>query len=191
MGTRRGHPLILSLLLAGWAAASASLHLEPTLAKPSLAGRVDSVLRDSLRGRGADLFPLDSLQLLRDRQEWPVGELTASNVARMKALTGRTSVGWVRIEMPDPEFHRVAWFPVWAKREWTIRGEIFRSSADTGVSVERFSIRQEMSLGFVGTWGADQFPPSSADFRKALDALLPDVASRVAGFLAVSADAKR
>jgi hypothetical protein len=42
-----------------------------------------------------------------------------------------------------------------------------------------------MSLGFVGTWDADQFPPSSADVRKALDVLLPEVASRIVGFLAV------
>jgi hypothetical protein len=184
LGTRRGRPLILALVLAALTGAS-SLHLEPTLAAPSLAGRVDSVLRDSLRARGADLYPLDSLVRLQGRLEWPTGEKTPSTVARLKALTKRTTVGWVRIDMPDPEFKRIAWFPVWARREWVLRGEVYRSSGDSGSAVERFSIRQEMSLGFVGTWGAEQFPPTSADVRKALDVLLPEVVSRIAGFLAV------
>jgi hypothetical protein len=159
--------------------------LEPTLAAPSLAGRVDSVLRDSLRARGVDLYPLDSLALLQARLEWPTGEKTPSNVARLKALTKRSMVGWVRIDMPDPEFKRLKWVPIKAKREWVLRGEVYRSSGDSGSAVERFSIRQEMSLGFVGTWDADQFPPTSADVRKALDVLLPEVASRIVGFLAV------
>lgn len=155
------------------------------MASASLAGRVDTVLRDSLRARGVDLYPLDSLAWLKSRQEWPAGEKTPSNVARLKALTKRSTVGWVRIDMPDPEFRRIVWFPVWAKREWILRGEVFRSSGDSGSVVERFSLRQEMSLGFVGAWGAEQFPPSSADVRRALDRMLPAVSARIAAFLAV------
>ncbi len=156
-----------------------------------LAGRVDSVLRDSLRARGVDLYPLDSLGRLQARGEWPSGEKTPSAVARLKGLTKRSSVGWVRIDMPDPEFHRIPWFPVWAKREWVLRGEVYRVIGDSTPQVERFSLRQELSLGFVGTWGASQFPPSSADVRKALDALLPEVAARLTTFLAVPDSAGR
>ena len=84
--------------------------------------------------------------------------------------------------MPNPEFRRVKWFPIWAKREWVLRGEVFRST-EGAPEVERFSIRRELPLGFVGTWGADQYPPTSSDVRQALDALSQDVARRVSEFL--------
>lgn len=161
------------------------------MAGANLVGRVDSVLRDTLRARGVDLYPLDSLALLQARKEWPLGEKTAANATRLKALTKRSLVGWVRIDMPNPEFRRLKWFPLWAKREWVLRGEVYRSSGDTGLQVERFSIRQELPLGFVGTWGADQFPPSSADVRKAIGGLLPEVATRIAAFLDVAEPTKR
>jgi hypothetical protein len=179
----------LALVLAWFALANAPLQFEPVLAAPSLAGRLDSVFRDSLRARGVDLFPLDSLARLRERGEWPTGEKTPSNLAKLKTLTKREVVGWVRVDMPNPDFRRYKWFPLWASREWVIRGEVFKSGAGAP-EVDRFSFRKETSLGFVGTWGAEQFPPSSADVRKALDVLSPEVASRVATFLAGEASPK-
>lgn len=159
-----------------------SLHLEPPLAVPSLSGRLDSVFRDSLRARGVDLFPLDSFRRLQERGEWTVSEKTLAAVAKLKTLTKRDRIGWVRVDMPNPEFRRMKWFPIWAKREWVLRGEVFRST-EGAPEVERFSIRRELPLGFVGTWGAEQYPPSSSDVRQALDVLSQDVASRVVGFL--------
>ncbi len=183
MGTGGGQILILALALAGAMGADpVSLHLEPVLAAPALSGRLDSVFRDSLRARGIDLFPLDSLRRLQDRNEWPTSEKTSATVAKLKVLTKRDRIGWVRVDMPNPEFRRLKWFPIWARREWVLRGEVFRST-EGAPEVERFSIRRELPLGFVGTWGADQHPPSSSDVRQALDVLSQDVASRVATFL--------
>ena len=187
MGAGGGQILIAALVLAGLMGADpVSLHLESLLAAPSLSGRLDSVFRDSLRARGADLFPLDSFRRLQDRGEWTVSEKTAAAVAKLKTLTKRDRIGWVRVDMPNPEFRRMKWFPIWAKREWVLRGEVFRST-DSTPEVERFSIRRELPLGFVGTWGAAQYPPSSADVRQALDLLSQDLAARVAGFLTAPA----
>lgn len=183
MGTGGGQVLIFALALAGLMGADpVSLHLEPILAAPSLSGRLDTVFRDSLRARGVDLFPLDSLRRLQDRGEWAASEKTPAAIAKLKALTKRDRIGWVRVDMPNPEFRRVKWFPIWAKREWVLRGEVFRST-EGAPEVERFSIRRELPLGFVGTWGADQYPPTSSDVRQALDALSQDVARRVSEFL--------
>lgn len=183
MGTGGDKLLILVGLLAAWMGAQPpSLHMEPLLAGPSLSGRLDSIFRDSLRARGVDLYPLDSLARLQSRGEWPTGEKTTSNLAKLKALTKKERIGWVRVDMPNPEFRRFKWFPLWAHREWVLRGEIFRSTEEAP-EVERFSIRRELSLGFVGTWDGDQFPPSSSDVRAALEILAPDVATRVAAFL--------
>jgi hypothetical protein len=147
------------------------------------------MFRDTLRARGADLYPLDSLTRLRERGEWPTGEKTPANLTKLKTLTKRNLVCWVRVDMPNPEFKRYKWFPLWASREWVIRGEVFKSGA-SAPEVDRFSFRKELSLGFVGTWEADQFPPTSSDVRKALDLLAPDVASRVATFLFAETAAK-
>lgn len=183
MGAGGGQILIVALVLAGLMSADpVSLHLEPPLAAPSLSGRLDSVFRDSLRARGVDLFPLDSFRRLQERGEWTVSEKTMAAVAKLKTLTKRDRIGWVRVDMPNPEFRRMKWFPIWAKREWVLRGEVFRST-EGAPEVERFSIRRELPLGFVGTWGAEQYPPSSSDVRQALDVLSQDVASRVVGFL--------
>lgn len=183
MGAGGGQILIVALVLAGLMSADpVSLHLEPPLAVPSLSGRLDSVFRDSLRARGVDLFPLDSFRRLQERGEWTVSEKTLAAVTKLKTLTKRDRIGWVRVDMPNPEFRRMKWFPIWAKREWVLRGEVFRST-EGAPEVERFSIRRELPLGFVGTWGAEQYPPSSSDVRQALDVLSQDVASRVVGFL--------
>lgn len=187
MGAGGGQILIFALALAGLMSADpVSLHLEPVLAAPSLSGRLDSVFRDSLRARGVDLFPLDSLARLQGRGEWASTEKTPAAIAKLKILTKRDRIGWVRVDMPDPEFRRLKWFPIWAKREWVLRGEVFRSTEGVP-EVERFSIRRELPLGFVGTWGAAQYPPSSADVRQALDQLSQDVAARVAEFLTAPA----
>lgn len=184
MGTGGGRPLILALVVAWLVAADQTpMHFEPVLAAPSLAGRLDTVFRDSLRARGVDLYPLDSLARLRERGDWPTGEKTPAVLTKLKALTKRNLVGWVRVDMPNPEFRRYKWFPLWASREWVIRGEVFKSGAGPIPEVDRFSFRKELSLGFVGTWDVDQFPPTSTDVRKALDELAPEVASRVATFL--------
>ena len=184
MGAGGGQTLILAFVLA-WVigADPVGLHLEPVLAAPSLSARLDSLFRDSLRARGVDLFSLDSLRRLQVRGEWPAGEKSPANLAKMKALSKRATIGWVRVDLPNPEFKRMKWFPLWAKREWVLRGEIFRSSGEGLPAVERFSLRQELPLGFVGTWDADQFPPSSADVRKALDVLSAEAAGRIANFL--------
>ncbi|MEK7392014.1 MAG: hypothetical protein AAB214_05545, partial [Fibrobacterota bacterium] len=142
MGTGGGFPLTLALVLAWFSLANAPLHFEPVLAAPSLAGRLDSVFRDSLRSRGVDLFPLDSLARLRERGEWPTGEKTPSNLVKLKVLTKREVVGWVRVDMPNPDFRRYKWFPLWANREWVIRGEVFKSGPGAP-EVDRFSFRKE------------------------------------------------
>ncbi len=184
MGAGGGQPLILAIALAWLVSADPiSLHLEPVIAAPSLSGRLDSVFRDSLRARNADLFPLDSLARLQGRQEWPVGEKSPSNLAKLKKLTSRNTIGWVRVDMPNPEFHRWKWFPLLAYREWVLRGEVYRANSDSGLAVDRFSIRKQISLGFVGTWGEEEFPPSSVDVRKAIDELSVEAASRVVQFL--------
>ena len=186
MGIGGGGFLILALLLSalGGAAAaeSPSLHLDPTQGPATVTGRVDQVLRDSLRARTVVLFPLDSLRILDERREWAPGERTQANVARILSTTHRTAMGWARLDPLESKFHRIPWWYFWAKRLWTLRGEVFRATAEATVS-ERILVQIDLPLGFVGTDAEDTYPASSAEFRAALDSLSRGFASKAMPFL--------
>ena len=186
MGIGGGGFLILVALLSAWvgaaAAESPSLHLDPTLGPATVTGRVDKVLRDSLRARSVVLFPLDSLSILEDRREWSAGERTQANVARILSSTHRGAMGWVRVDPVASEFHRIPWWYFWAKRRWTLRGEVFRATTEATVS-ERISVETDLPLGFVGTDGENTYPASSSDFKSALDSLSREFASRAMPYL--------
>jgi hypothetical protein len=161
---------LLSALAGAAAAESPSLHLDPTQGPATVTGRVDQVLRDSLRARTVVLFPLDSLRILEERRDWSPGERTQANVARILSNTHRGAMGWVRVDPLENRFHRIPWWYFWAKRLWTLRGEVFRASPEATVS-ERVSVQIDLPLGFVGTDAEDTYPASSAEFRTALDSL--------------------
>ena len=171
MGTRGGGDLILALLVAGLVGAEPpSLHLDPSQGSPLVVGRMDSVLRDSLRARSVNLYPLDSLDRLRQRGEWTEGERTGSGVASLLSLTHRQALAWVRMDPLESRFFRIPWWYFWAKRSWTLRGEAFHATAE-GIVSQRISQEIVVPLGFVGTDDPDKYPPSSADQKQALDTL--------------------
>jgi len=158
------------------------LHLDPTQGPATITGRLDEVLRDSLRARAVILFPLDSLRILEDRREWSPGERTQSNVAGILSSTHRSAMGWVRVDPLENRFHRIPWWYFWAKRLWILRGEVYRATAEAIVS-ERISVEVDLPLGFVGTDGDDTYPASSADFRTALDTLSRGFAAKAMPYL--------
>ena len=183
MGTGGGRILILAVLGAAWFAAEIpAIHLDPVQGSALVAGRIDSVLRDSLRARPADLFPLDSLRRLEDRGEWTPGERTTATVGKILSLTHRPVVGWARMDPLEARFFRIPWWYFWAKRSWSLRGEVFRA---TGEGIASLRIEQEIQvpLGFVGTSDGDKYPPSSADQKEALDSLSRRFASVAVPFL--------
>ena len=158
------------------------MHLDPTQGPATVTGRVDQVLRDSLRARAVVLFPLDSLRILEDRREWSPGERSQANVSRILSSAHRDSMGWVRLDPLESRFHRVPWWYFWAKRLWILRGEVFRANDKTMVS-ERVSVEVDQPLGFVGTDADEAYPPSSAEFRTALDTLSRGFAAKAMPFL--------
>lgn len=183
MGTGGGRILILALLGAAWFAAELpAIHLDPVQGSALVAGRIDSVLRDSLRARPADLFPIDSLRRLQDRGEWSPGERTTATVGKILSLTHRPVVGWARMDPLETRFFRIPWWYFWAKRSWTLRGEVFRATAE-GITSLRISEEIVVPLGFVGTSDGDKYPPSSADQQHALDTLSGLWTARAVPFL--------
>ena len=166
-----------------------SLHLDPGQGSALVAGRIDSVLRDSLRARPVDLFPVDSLSRLKERGEWVPGERSLAQVPRILAATHRQAMGWVRMDPLESRFTR-SWL-LWARRGWILRGEAFRASAGEGIVSRRISREIELPLGFVGSDGGEKYPPSSADQREALDLLSRLWASDAIPFLVGSATQKR
>lgn len=171
MGTGGGRNLILALLGATWFGAELpAIHLDPVQGSALVAGRIDSILRDSLRARPVDLFPLDSLGRLQDRGEWSLGERSPSTVGKILSLTHRPVVGWARMDPLESRFFRIPWWYFWAKRNWTLRGEVFRATAE-GITSLRIEQEIVVPLGFVGTSDGDKYPPSSSDQKQALDTL--------------------
>ena len=185
MGIGGGCFLIFLLLLCAWITASAEspgIHLDPTQGSATVTGRLDQVLRDSLRARAVALFPLDSLRTVQERGEWSPGERTQANVVRILSSTHRSAMGWVRVDPLESRFHRIPWLYFWAKRSWVLRGEVFRATSEVLVS-ERISVEIDLPLGFVGTNEAETYPPSSAEFRAALDSLSSEFATKSVPFL--------
>jgi len=183
LGVGRGRILIAWIFLWSWiGAAVQGFHLDPVQGPPTVSGRLDSVLRDSLRARSVDLYPLDSLRWLEKRGDWSPGERTPEVVARILSGTHRPAAGWVRIDALEGTFHRIPWWHFWAKRSWVLRGEAFRATAD-GIVSERISDQVDLPLGFVGTTEAETHPASSAEYRQALDTLSRDLAAQAVPFL--------
>jgi len=158
------------------------MHLDPTQGPATVTGRVDQVLRDSLRARNVVLFPLDSLRILEDRKEWSPSERTRSNISRILSSTHRDAMGWVRMDPLASSFHRIPWWYFWAKRLWVLRGDVFRATTEATVS-ERDSVELDQPLGFVGTDDGDSYPPSSVEFRSALDTLSRRFTAKAMPFL--------
>ena len=186
MGAGGGGFLIIPALVSAWIGAAATespaLHLDPTLGPATVTGRMDQVLRDSLRARAVVLFPLDSLRILEDGREWSPGEHTQANVARILSSTHRGAMGWVRVDPLENRFQRISWWYFWAKRVWILRGEVFRATPEAIVS-ERLVVEADLPLGFVGTDSEDAYPASSTEFRMALDTLSRGFAARAMPFL--------
>jgi len=183
LGTGGGRLLILALLGAAWFAAELpAIHLDPVQGSALVAGRIDSILRDSLRARPADLFPLDSLRRLEERGEWSPGERPTATVGRILSLTHRPTVGWVRMDPLESRFFRIPWWYFWAKRSWTLRGIVFRATS-AGIASLRIEQEIQVPLGFVGTSDAEKYPPSSSDQKQALDTLAGLWAARAVPFL--------
>lgn len=181
MGTRGDGILILALagsLLFG--AELPSLHLDPVQGPATVVGRLDAVLRDSLRARPVSLFPLDSLDRLRDRGEWSPGERTASTTAALLATTHRQAIGWARLDPLEERFSR-SWL-LWADRQWALSGEVFRATS-AGTTTRRIRVEMTESLGFVGADDASRYPASSADRSRALESLAGMWAAAAVPFL--------
>lgn len=158
------------------------MHLDPTQGPATVASRVDQVLRDSLRARAAILFPLDSLRILEERREWSPGERTQADVVRILSSTHRGVMGWARVDPLESRFHRIPWWYFWARRLWILRGEIFRATPEA-ITSQRVSVEVDLPLGFVGTDAEETYPPSSAEFRSALDTLSGELAAKAMPYL--------
>jgi hypothetical protein len=185
LGIGGGRYLILLILVSTWIGAAAEtpgMHLDPTQGPATVTGRVDQVIRDSLRARAIVLFPLDSLRILEERGEWSPGARTQSGVSRILSSTHRGAMGWLRVDPLESNFHRIPWWYFWAKRAWILRGEVFRATPEAIVS-ERVSAEVDLPLGFVGTNEEETYPPSSAEFRVALDTLSRGFAAKAMPFL--------
>lgn len=184
MGIGGGRFLIFLALVSTWIAVAAEtpgFHLDPPQGPATVTGRVDHVLRDSLRARAVVLFPLDSLRILEERGEWTPGERTQVNVARILSVTHRSSMGWVRVDPLGSSFHRTSMY-FWAKRLWTLRGEVFHATREA-ITSQRVFAEVDLPLGFVGTDAEETHPPSSEEFRTALDTLSRKLATKAMPFL--------
>jgi hypothetical protein len=127
-----------------------------------------------------DLFPLDSVESMHRRGVPGKGEMGPSEVSRVLAESGRTTMGWVRVDPPLSTYSR-KWSIFWAKRSWVLRGEMFRASA-SGIVAQHFQIELDVPVGFVGTTSADLHPVSSQEAMLATGALVRGAANRIVSF---------
>lgn len=145
------------------------------------AGALERILTDSISRRGLVVSP-DSLQKWRERGDCPA-DRSDDALAKCLQRSKAQKIAWVQVGPVESEFGRIVWFPLVARRTWSLSATATVASSG-GRNSRRFQAGYVQSLGFVGTASADRFPVSSQDLRMAADSLGRLMSKDLAGFLA-------
>lgn len=190
MGNAAGHRLIApkpsaAVLVAGLLgsaslALSEPIHFDGVDGPPAWAGRVEVAIRDSLLRRNADLWPLDSLEWLKARNEWNGSQRDPQKIAVLAKRTKRTTVAWVKSAAPVATFDRPWWSLLWTRRIWTLQADIYLADATGQPKTSRLSLEKKVWLGFTGTNGADLWPVTEPERSRAEAELLAELAGLAA-----------
>ena len=173
------------VLLAGVLAVASSVRAEPIHfdgvdGPPAWAGRLEKAIRDSLLRRNADLWPLDSLEWLKARNEWNGSQRDPQKVAALARRTKRTTVAWVQSTAPMARFDRPLWSLLWTRRIWTLQADIYLADATGQPKTSRLSLEKKVWLGFTGTNGADLWPVTEPERSRAEADMLAELAGLAA-----------
>lgn len=154
------------------------MHFDGVDGPPAWSGRLDAAIRDSLRGRGIDVWAAESLSILKDRNEWPGSDRTPATVLWLTKRTRRPVVAWARCSAPDARFERPLWSLLWTRRVWTAAADILVADPSGKPKTTQVSVEQKNWLGFTGTNGADLWPVTEPERGRAEKRLLAELASR-------------
>ena len=166
------------------------LHFDGVDGPPAWAGRLETAIRDSLLRRNADLWPLDSLEWLKARNEWDGSQRDPQKIAALAKRTKRTTVAWVRSGAPSARFDRPWWSLLWTRRIWTLQADIYLADATGQPKTSRVSLERKVWLGFTGTNGADLWPVTDPERSRAEADLLAEMAGLAARNISESGAAK-
>lgn len=173
------------VLLAGVLAVASSVRAEPIHfdgvdGPPAWAGRLETAIRDSLLRRNADLWPLDSLEWLKARNEWNGSQRDPQKIAALARRTKRTTVAWVQSTAPMARFDRPFWSLLWTRRIWTLQADIYLADATGQPKTSRLTLEKKVWLGFTGTNGADLWPVTEPERSRAEADMLAELAGLAA-----------
>lgn len=172
--------LLTGLLAITSAVRAEPLHFDGVDGPPAWAGRLETAIRDSLLRRGIELWPLDSLELLKTRGEWKGSLRDPQKIAALAKRTKSTSVAWVRSTAPAARFQRPWWSVLWTRRIWTIQADTYLADADGQSKSSRIEIEKKVWLGFTGTNGADLWPVTEPERSRAESEMLAEIAGLAA-----------
>lgn len=182
--------LLAGILASAAVALSEPIHFDGVDGPPAWAGRVEVAIRDSLLRRNADLWPLDSLEWLKARNEWSGSQRDPQKIAALAKRTRRTTVAWVRSAAPEARFDRPWWSLLWTRRIWTLQADIYLADATGQPKTSRVALEKRVWLGFTGTNGADLWPVTEPERMRAEAALLAELAGIAAQSISESGAAK-
>lgn len=177
-------------MVAASATRAEPIHFDGVDAPPAWAGRLESAIRDSLLRRNADLWPLDSLEWLKARNEWNGSQRDPQKIAALAKRTKRTAVAWVRSTAPAARFDRPLWSLLWTRRIWTLQADIFLADATGQPKTTRLSLEKKVWLGFTGTNGADLWPVTEPERSRAEADMLAELAGLAAQTISESGATK-
>lgn len=166
------------------------IHFDGVDGPPAWAGRLETAIRDSLLRRNADLWPLDSLEWLKARDEWSGTQRDPQKIAALAKRTKRTTVAWVRSTAPSARFDRPLWTLLWTRRIWTVQADIYLADETGQSKTSRLSIEKKVWLGFTGTNGADLWPVTEPERSRAEADMLAELAGLAARNIAESGATK-